>query len=107
MNAAYAISLVASTACLVLLDVRFSLVFRRKPKLGAVALVIGVAFFVAWDAVGIGLGVFRHLDSAWATGVLLAPGFPVEELMFLIFLSYLTLVILSGWQSWREKVDAR
>ncbi|HWK77619.1 lycopene cyclase domain-containing protein [Microbacterium sp.] len=107
MNVVYAASLVISAACLVLLDVRFSLVLRRRPVAGAAALVIGLLFFIAWDAVGIGLGVFRHVDSDWATGLLLAPEFPVEELLFLIFLSYLTLVLLSGWQRWRERESSR
>ena len=107
MNVVYAASLVISAACLVLLDVRFSLVLRRRPVAGAAALVIGLLFFIAWDAVGIGLGVFRHVDSDWATGLLLAPEFPVEELLFLIFLSYLTLILLSGWQRWRERETPR
>ncbi|MGO1414383.1 MAG: lycopene cyclase domain-containing protein [Microbacterium gubbeenense] len=107
MSGIYAASLLINAACLVLLDVRFRLVFRRAPVAGAVALVVGVGFFIAWDAVGIGLGVFRHLDSRWATGILLAPEFPIEELLFLGFLTYLTLILLSGSQRWREKARRR
>ena len=103
MSGVYAAALLVSAACLVLLDVRFRLVFRRRPVAGAVTMLIGLAFFLAWDAVGISLGVFRHLDSRWATGVLLAPELPLEELLFLGFLTYLTLILLSGWQRWREK----
>lgn len=107
MSGVYAASLLVSTACLVLLDMRFVLLFRRRPVASVVALIVGVVFFAAWDAVGIGLGVFRHLDSRWATGILLAPEFPIEELLFLVFLTYLTLILLSGWQRWRETVNAR
>ena len=107
MSLVYISALLISTACLVLLDVRFSLVLRRRPIAGAVALAIGVIFFLGWDAVGIAAGVFRHLDSHWATGLLLAPEFPVEELLFLVFLSYLTLVLLSGWRRWREREESR
>lgn len=103
MSGIYALCLLVSAACLVLLDVRFRLVFRRRPVASAAALIIGVAFFIAWDAVGIGLGVFRHLDSTWATGILLAPHFPIEELLFLMFLTYLTLILLSGAQRLRER----
>jgi lycopene cyclase domain-containing protein len=103
VNLVYAASLLVSIACMVALDVRFSLVFRRRPAIGALALIIGLGFFLAWDAVGIGLGVFRHVDSQWASGMLLAPAFPVEELLFLVFLSYLTLILLSGWQRWRAR----
>lgn len=107
MSVVYAASLIVSGLCLVLLDVRYSLVLRRRPLRAIAVLVVGVLFFIAWDAVGIGLGVFRHLDSTWATGVLLAPEFPVEELLFLTFLVYLTLILLSGWRRWREREDAR
>lgn len=107
MNAVYALALLVSTACLVLLDVRFSLVLRRRPVAGVITLVVGLVFFLGWDARGIGAGVFRHVDSHWATGILLAPEFPVEELLFLVFLSYLTLILLSGWRRWREREESR
>lgn len=107
MNLVYAAALVVSTACLVLLDLRCALVFRRRPLAGAAALVIGLLFFIAWDAAGISLGVFRHVDSHWATGLLLAPEFPVEELLFLVFLSYLTLILLSAWQRLRTREGSR
>lgn len=107
MSLVYAVALLFSGACLVLLDLRFGLVLRRRPVATAIALVVGLAFFVAWDAAGIALGVFRHVDSRWASGVLLAPEFPVEELLFLLFLSYLTLILLSGWRRWSESRDRR
>ena len=107
MSLVYLSALLVSTACLVLLDVRFSLVIRRRPVGGLITLAVGVLFFLGWDAAGIATGVFRHLDSHWATGVLLAPEFPLEELVFLVFLSYLTLILLSGWQRWREQEDRR
>jgi len=107
MSLVYAVALLLSGACLVLLDLRFGLVLRRRPVATAIALGAGLAFFVAWDAAGIALGVFRHVDSRWASGMLLAPEFPVEELLFLLFLSYLTLILLSGWRRWSESRDRR
>lgn len=96
MRAVYLLALLASTGCLVLLDARFRLVFRSRPVRAGIALAIGLGFFITWDLVGIETGVFRHLDSRWASGILLAPAFPIEELLFLIFLTYLTLILLSG-----------
>jgi lycopene cyclase domain-containing protein len=103
VNIVYATALLVSSGCLILLDVRFRLVFARTPARSAIVLLIGLAFFIAWDAVGIGLGVFRHVDSRWASGIVLAPEFPLEELLFLVFLCYLTLVLLSGWRHVRAR----
>ena len=107
MNLIYAAALLVSLACLVLLDVRFRLVFARRPLASTAVLLIGVAFFIVWDAVGISLGVFRHVDSLWATGIVLAPEFPLEELLFLFFLSYLTLILVSGWHHVRRRRQRR
>jgi lycopene cyclase domain-containing protein len=98
----YAAALLVSLGCLVLLDLRFRLVFRRAPVAATIVLSVGLVFFIVWDAVGISSGVFRHVDSNWATGILLAPQFPIEEMLFLVFLGYLTLVLLSGWRHWRQ-----
>jgi len=105
VNLVYAAALLVSLACLILLDVRFRLVFARAPLRSAIVLLIGLVFFLVWDAVGISLGVFRHVDSRWATGIVLAPEFPLEELLFLVFLGYLTLILLSGWRHVRRRRD--
>lgn len=107
MNVVYALALLGSALCLVILDVRFALVFRRRAVPAAFAMIVAMAFFIAWDALGIGLGVFRHLDSRWATGILLGPEFPLEELLFLAFLSYLTLILISGAERVLERKERR
>ncbi|PFG30636.1 lycopene cyclase domain-containing protein [Paramicrobacterium agarici] len=96
MIAIYAGCLLVSLTCIGLLDWRFRLALWRSPARSAAIIIVSVAFFAVWDVAGIALGVFRHTESQWATGILLAPHFPVEELIFLVFLSYLTLVMLSG-----------
>ena len=50
---------------------------------------IVLAFFLAWDAAGILLGIFLHSESRYATGWMVAPQVPVEEVVFLAFLCYL------------------
>ncbi|SEB91368.1 lycopene cyclase domain-containing protein [Paramicrobacterium humi] len=107
MSIVYAASLIVSAACLAVIDARFRLVIGRMPLRAVAALVAGVLFFACWDAAGIGLGVFRHLDSRWATGILLGPQFPLEELLFLGFLSYLTLILLSGARRLDERRSRR
>ena len=51
----------------------------------------GVVFFLVWDLVGIGLGIFFRGETAFMTGILLAPELPLEELFFLTLLCYLTM----------------
>jgi lycopene cyclase domain-containing protein len=81
---------------MVLLDARFHLFFWRSPRRAAIVLAVSVAFFVAWDAVGIALGIFARGESNFMTGILVGPEFPVEELGFLTFLCYLTAVLIAG-----------
>ncbi len=88
--------LLAGLGGMVLLDARFRLVFWAAGVRAVIVLVIGVAFFVAWDLAGIGLGIFFRAENSVSTGILLGPEFPLEELVFLTFLCYLTLVLYTG-----------
>ena len=83
--------LLFSLAGMVVLDVRRRLFFAHDPRRAALVLLVGLAFFLAWDAAGIGLGIFLHRPSRFATGWMLAPQIPVEEVVFLVFLCYLTM----------------
>jgi lycopene cyclase domain-containing protein len=96
MTLVYLGGLVAGILCMLLLDVRYRLVFAAAGGRAAIVLAIGVAFFLAWDVAGIALGIFHRAENAVSTGILLAPELPLEELVFLVFLCYLTLVLWSG-----------
>lgn len=96
MSFVYLAVLLASTGCMVLLDRRFRLFFWRDARRATIVLTVGVLFFVLWDVLGIALGIFFRGESAISTGVLLAPELPIEEPLFLLFLSYLTMVLVSG-----------
>ena len=61
-----------------------------------IVLAVGLAYFLAWDVWGIVAGVFLHRESPYMTGLLVAPQLPVEEVFFLLFLSYLTMVLFTG-----------
>ena len=82
--------------CMALLDRRFRLVLWRRPGAGALVLAAGLAYFLAWDLWGIAEGVFLHRESPYMTGLMVAPQLPVEEVFFLLFLSYLTMVLFTG-----------
>ncbi|KJL44679.1 MULTISPECIES: lycopene cyclase domain-containing protein [Microbacterium] len=96
MPGIYLIAILASAAGVLLIDRRWRLAAWQAPARTALAVGIGTAFFLAWDAVGIATGVFVKGDSALLLGVDLAPHLPLEEPVFLAFLSYLALVAWSG-----------
>jgi len=91
VSAPYLIGLLVALVGMVVLDLRFRLFFGRAPRRAAVVLVLGVAFFLAWDAAGIGLGIFFRGTTTLLVGVQLAPELPLEELFFLTLLCYLTM----------------
>ena len=96
----YLAALLASTGCMALLDHRFRLVlwrgdpgWRSAAGPGAVTLGAGILFFLIWDLAAIASGHYAAGQSAAMTGLMLAPELPVEEIVFITFLSYLTLVL--------------
>lgn len=75
-----------------IIDYRYKLAGAKNLR-GTIAVVlVAVVFFVLWDILGIVLGIFFSGESKYMSGIYLAPDFPVEELFFLAFLSYFTLV---------------
>lgn len=93
MPGLYLIAILVSAAGIAALDLRWGLAARVAPLRTAVAVIVGTLFFLAWDAAGIALGVFVKGDSPLLLGVDLAPELPLEEPVFLAFLSYLALVV--------------
>ena len=103
MSLLYGAALLVSISGMAVLDQRFRLVMfagRAQARRGAAVVAIGVGFFVLWDLVGIGLGVFFRGTTRYLSGVLVAPEFPVEELGFLTLLSYLTLLVYLAAARW-------
>lgn len=96
MSLLYLACLLLSLGAMVLLDARFRLVFWRDARRATIVLAVGLVFFLAWDAAGIALGVFARGGSPYMTGVEVAPELPLEEIFFLLFLCYLTLVLIFG-----------
>ena len=86
MSLLYLGALLVSIAGMVVLDLRFKLFFAAAPLRAAIVYVAGMAFFVAWDLAGIGLGIFFRGNPGLLTGILIAPELPLEELFFLTLL---------------------
>lgn len=89
----YLVALLVATGCMALLDHRFRLVLWRAPWRAVLTLGIGIGFFLAWDLAAIAAGHYGTGESPLLTGVMLAPELPLEELVFVTFLSYTTLVL--------------
>ncbi|MFM6966371.1 MAG: lycopene cyclase domain-containing protein [Rhodoluna sp.] len=89
----YLLALLISIAGLITLDRRFKLIFFKDALAGAVAVGVGVAFFLIWDLAGIFNGIFFRGETHGLTGLMIAPELPLEEFFFLILLCYSTLEI--------------
>ncbi len=93
MPGLYLAALLVPTFCMALLDRRFRLVLWRAPRRAVLTLCIGIGFFLAWDLAAIAAGHYGIGESSAMTGLMLAPELPIEELVFIAFLSYTTLVL--------------
>jgi lycopene cyclase domain-containing protein len=91
MGLIYLAALLVSLTGMVVLDRRFRLFFWVDARRAAIVLAAGIVFFVAWDLLGIGLGIFFRGETAFMTGLQVSPELPVEELFFLTLLLYVTM----------------
>ncbi len=104
-NWTYALILVLSLTGLTLCDWRWKLVAfinvaARKATLMSIAVLVG--FFIVWDVAGITLGIF-YTNPRYTLGVnLLTANLPIEEVLFLILLSYSILIINAVAQRYYE-----
>lgn len=92
----YALCLLLSLGGLFILDWRYHLAFFRDKKRTLLTVISSVGVFVVWDLLGIGLRIFFDGTSPYTLGVFLAPNLPVEELLFLTLLCYVTLLVYKG-----------
>lgn len=86
-------ALLVSATGMGLLDRRFCLVLWRAPRRALIVVGIGVGFFLLWDLAAIASGHYAAGHSPAMTGIMLAPELPLEELVFVTFLSYTALVL--------------
>jgi lycopene cyclase domain-containing protein len=100
----YLLAILLSFAGIAALDLRWRLVVRVAPVRTLVAVIVGTLIFVAWDLAGIATGVFVKGDSPLLLGVEFAPHLPLEEPVFLAFLSYLALV---SWAAGERMLRSR
>lgn len=103
MNFAYLFALLFSIAAMLTVDRRFTLAFFSNARRTAITLAISVSVFIVWDLLGVALDIFYSPGSPYMSGWYITPHFPVEELFFLFFLCYFTLILyLIGVRLWRH-----
>jgi lycopene cyclase domain-containing protein len=89
----YLLSLVGVLTCMALVDRRWRLFFWADARRASVVFVAGFAFFLVWDLAALDLELYERGRSGLMTGIEVAPDLPVEELFFVAFLPYLTMVL--------------
>ena len=104
MGLLYLAALLVSLTGMGVLDRRFRLYFWADARRAAIVTVLGVVFFVVWDLFGIGLGIFFRGETEFMTGLQVAPELPVEELLFLTLLVYVTMNVYGAFC---RLIDAR
>lgn len=103
MKFTYLTVLCAGFFGMLVLDRRFALAFFADARRTGLTIAAGIAVFVVWDILGITFGIFFSGQSKYMSGWYIAPEFPAEELFFLAFLCYFTLIIyLFAEKQWRR-----
>ena len=98
----YLLALAVSIGGLATIDWRHKVAFWYDSRRTALTLLAAVIIFIIWDILGIIFGIFFHGGSQFALSFRLAPEFPIEELFFLVLLSYTTLMIYRGLLRWQR-----
>ena len=96
MSFLYLAALLISIAGLATLDFRFKLAIAKSKRYLCLIL-IPLVFFLTWDLAGIASGIFFRGNTKHLTGVLISDELPLEEIFFLILLSYSALLLLKAF----------
>lgn len=107
MTLLYLAALLIALTGMVVLDRRFRLFFWRDGRRAAIVLAAGIVFFLVWDLAGVGGGIFFRGETAFMTGLQIAPEVPLEEVFFLTLLCYLTMNAYGFWSRRRSTAADR
>ncbi|MEN0130174.1 MAG: lycopene cyclase domain-containing protein [Brevundimonas sp.] len=94
MRGAYLAVELLALAGVVAVDARMRLFMWADARRATVVLAVGIVFFLVWDAIAIHAGFYGRGFGSSMLGVELAPHLPVEEVVFVAFLSYVTMLVL-------------
>ena len=93
MRLSYLAALLVPIACMALVDRRWRLVLWADWRRAVAVLALGTVAFLAWDVVAIELDFYRRGGTSLMTGIEIVPHLPLEEVFFILFLCYFTLVM--------------
>lgn len=104
-HAVYGVSLLTAIFCMGLIDYkhRYAIFFDWRRTLRVLA--PSIAVFIVWDIAGIMAGIFSDGDGKYRSGLQLGPHFPVEEVLFLILLTYTSLILWRALTRGRKAAD--
>ncbi|MEX3631795.1 lycopene cyclase domain-containing protein [Rothia sp. LK2492] len=102
MNWLYLLALLGSIAGMMILDARFKVALFRRALSTVLMVGFGVAALIIVDLYAIEHAIFVRGESPYLLGIWLTPHIPLEEPIFLAFLSYCTLVIYGLLNRWVE-----
>lgn len=98
----YLTALIVSIAGLATLDWRYRIAMFVDARRTALTVAIAVVVFLVWDLIGTGLGIFFIGDGPYQSGIVIAPEVPLEEVFFLILLTYQTLLL---WRAFARRQE--
>lgn len=96
MSFAYLLAITLSAVGVGLIDARFRLALFRAPGRAAIAVAATAVLMLVIDLSAIATGNFLIGASPWMTGFEVLPHLPIEELCFVLFLAYVSLVAVTG-----------
>ncbi len=89
----YLFVLLLGISGLILTDAKLKLVFFYQPRAAVKTIASLIVILLLADIVGIKLGIF-FTNQHYVTGMyIVSPNLPIEELVFLFLLSYVTLLV--------------
>lgn len=107
MSWVYLAALVLAALGIGAIDARWRLALFADAWRAIVAVGVGALVLLLIDLGGIASGNFRLGESEWMTGFEVLPHLPLEELVFIVFLAYVSLVAVCGARTAIERRSER
>jgi len=98
----YLFALLLSLGGLVALDFYFKVALGADWRRGLKVLGTALALFLMWDLIIVAFGVVENGSSPYSLPFTILPEIPVEEALFLVLLSYCTLLVYAEAPRWRR-----